>query len=69
MMKQSTYNLGSQRKVGIVITEFNKNKKIIARANSSSGRSIGTSAKETCTTKGGALIDQIVTKRCYIDHN
>ena len=67
--KKATYDLKSQRKLGVVDTELNNNNKIFARAISTDSRKLGTIAKEQFATKGSASIDQIVTKRCYIDHN
>ena len=69
MKKQATYDLNAQRKLGIVDTEFNNNNKIIAKTISSNSKKLGTIAKEQYATKGSASIDQIITKRCYIDHN
>ena len=69
MKKQTTYDIDSQRKLGIVDTEFNNNNKIIARSISTNSKKLGTTAKEQHATKGSVSIDQIITKRCYIDHN
>ena len=69
MKKQVTYDLRSQRKLGIVDTEFNNNNKIIAKIIRTHSRKLGTTAKEKFVTKDNASIDQILTKHCYIDHN
>lgn len=69
MKKKATYGLKAQRKLGIVNTEFNNNNKIIAQSISTHSRKLGTIAKEQFATKGSASIDQIITNRCYIDHN
>ena len=69
MKKKATYGLKAQRKLGIVNTEFNNNNKIIAQSISTHSRKLGTIAKEKFATKGSASIDQIITNRCYIDHN
>ena len=69
MKKQATYDIKAQRKLGIVDTEFNNNNKFIVKAISDNSKKLGTIAKEQYATKGSASIDQIITKRCYIDHN
>ena len=67
--KLATYELNAQMKLGIVDTEFNSNNKIIARAISTNSKKLDTIAKEQYAIKRSASIDQIMTKRCYIDHN
>lgn len=67
--KQATYDLGSQKRLGIVDTEFNNNNKIIAKTISIYSGKLGTTAKEQFVTKGSASIDQIITKLCYVDYN
>lgn len=67
--KQAKYDLNAERKLGIADTKFNNNNKIIARAISTNSRKLCTIAKKQYATKGSVPIDQIIKKRCYIDHN
>ena len=63
MKKQETYDIRSQRKLGILDTEFNTNNKIITKTISTHSRELGTTVKEQFVTEGSAAIDQIITKR------
>lgn len=69
MKKKTTYDIHSQRKVSMVNTEFNNNNKIIVRAISTNSRKLDIVAKEQFVMKGITFIDQIIIRRCYIEHN
>jgi len=69
MKKPSCYELKKQRTLGILDTEFNQNNKRIGRDGMLNASKLGKIAKEQFAVKHTSSIDQVVSKRCAIDHN
>ena len=68
MKKAQTYELKNQRILGILDTEFNNNNGFIGRDATEKGIKMGTVAEEQFARPGRSAIQEIIGKRCTIDH-
>ena len=69
MKKSMCYDINKQRTLGILDTEFNQNNKRVGRDGMNNALKLNKIAKEQYAIKNTSSIDQIVAKRCVIDHN
>ena len=69
MKKAMCYDINKQRTLGILDTEFNQNNKRIGRDGMNNALRLKKIAKEQFAIKNTSSIDQIVSKRCVLDHN
>ena len=69
MKKTHCYELNKQRTIGILDTEYNQNNKKIGRRGMSNALSLDKVAVEQFAVKNTSAIEQIVSKRCIIDHH
>ena len=68
MKKDNNFEYCSQRKFGILDTEFNNNNKVVAKITRDIGLKLGTLAAEQISRKGHSAIDDTLSKRIFIDH-
>ena len=68
MNKAQTFELKSQRILGILDTEFNNNNGFIGRDATDKELQMGTVAEEQFARPGRSAIREIIGKRCTIDH-
>ena len=66
--KSHCYELKKQRTIGILDTEYNQNNKKIGKRGIDNAISLNKVATEQFAIKNTSAIDQIVSKRCTIDH-
>ena len=69
MKELHSYELGTQRKLGILDSEFNNNNKVISKTTTDNGISLGTIPSEHFSRPDRASIYETITKRYFIDHN
>ena len=69
MKKSMCYDVQKQRTIGILDTEFNQNNKKMGKTGMDNAISLGKVAAEQFAVKHKAAIEQIVSKRCVIDHH
>ena len=69
MKKSGCYALTKQRTLGILDTEFNQSNKRIGRDGMNNAIKLNLIAKEQFAIKNCAASEQIVSKRCVIDHS
>ena len=69
MKKLFCYDIDKQRTIGILDTEFNHNNKAIGKDGMNNALDLGAIAPEQFAIKKTSSIDQIISKRCMIDHH
>ena len=68
LKKSQTFDLKSQRILGILDTEFNNNNGYIARETTNNGLHLRTIADEQFSCQDRSSIEELITKRYTIDH-
>ena len=68
LKKSQNYELSSQRTLGILDTEFNHNNGFIGRQATYNGLKLGTVADEQFARPHRSAIEDVITKRCTMDH-
>ena len=69
MKKSRCYDINKQRTLDILYIEYNQNNKRLGRDGMHNATKIQKITKEQFEIKNTSSIDQIVSKRCVIDHN
>ena len=69
MKKTSCFDVGKQRTIGILDTEFNQSNKRLGRDAMTFALRDKSIAAEQFAIKNVSAIDQVVSKRCMIDHH
>ena len=69
MKKSHCYELKKQRTIGILDTEYNHNNKKIGKRGMDNAISLKKVAAEQFAVKNTSAIEQIISKRCTIDHH
>ena len=68
LKKDQSYELNTQRTLGILDTEFNDNDGYIGRMATTNGIRLRTITEEQFARSGRTALEEIVTKRSVIDH-
>ena len=63
-----SYELSTQRTLGILDTEFNNNDMYIGRQATKNSIRLQSIAEEQFTRPDRSALEEVVTKRCVIDH-
>ena len=69
MKKAQCYEVSKLRTIGILDTEYNQMNKRVGHEGMNNAFKLKRVAKEQFAVNNSAAIDQIVAKRCFIDHN
>ena len=68
LKKAQSYELSTQRTLGLLDTEFNNNNGFIGRKATDNGIRLKSIAEEQFARPGRSALEEVVTKRCVIDH-
>ena len=68
LKKAQSFELKTQRTLGILDTEFNNNNGFIGRMASNNGLKLNTIAGEQFARPGRSALEEVIAKRCVIDH-
>ena len=67
--KLHSYELGTQRRLGILDSEFDNNNKEISKTSTDNGISLGSIALEQFARPGKSALDETMTNMCFIYYN
>ena len=68
LKKAQSYELSTQRTLGLLDTEFNNNNGFIGRKATDNGIRLKSIAEEQFARPGRSALEEVVTKICVIDH-
>ena len=68
LKKAQTFELSTQRTIGILDTEFNQNNGYISQQATHNSISLGTITEEQFARPNRSAVEDIITKRCTLDH-